>query len=123
VISGGFVVDVAAAIVTKIRNRPKAVARRAARTARKAKRPRQPDEAAGEFFQQENDDMDKAIVGALKSKLVWLGIVQIGYSLFETWANGGLNAEAVSTAISGVLTILFRAMTTTSLADKAKPSE
>jgi hypothetical protein len=59
------------------------------------------------------------LTGALKSKLVWLGIVQVGYSLFETWASGGLNAEAVSTAISGVLTIVFRAVTNTSLADKA----
>ena len=63
-----------------------------------------------------------SIKGALMSKLVWLGIVQIGYGLFEAWSSGTLNAESVSTAISGVLTIVFRAVTTNSLADKAKPA-
>lgn len=62
-----------------------------------------------------------AIVGALKSKLVWLGLLQIGYSLFEAYTAGGLNAEAVSTAISGALTIIFRATTSQSLAAKGAP--
>ena len=54
---GSLLVDIVAAAVKKIRNRPKAVARRAAKVARKAARPRQPDEAAGEFFP--NDEVKR----------------------------------------------------------------
>lgn len=50
---GSLLVDIVAAAVKKIRNRPKAVARRAAKQKRRAeKRGERPaDEAAGEFFQ------------------------------------------------------------------------
>lgn len=115
---GEFVVDIAAAAVKKIRNRPKAVARRAAKKAARGERPA--DEGTAEFFQPDEEVSMDAIKGALVSKLVWLGIVQILYGLFEAWTSGTLNAESVSTAISGVLTIVLRAVTTSSLADKAK---
>ncbi len=52
---GSLLVDIAAAAIKRIRNRPKAVARRAAKAARNAKRERQPDEAAGEFFQPDEE--------------------------------------------------------------------
>lgn len=76
------------------------------------------DEVLEDFHPVDEVSMD-AVKGALKSKLVWLGLVQLAYSLFETWANGGLNAEAVSTAIAGAMTIVFRAVTSKPLADKA----
>lgn len=78
------------------------------------------DEVLEDFNSTEDEVSMDAVKGALKSKLVWLGLAQLTYSLFETWANGGLNVESVSTAISGALTIVFRAMTTNSLADKAQ---
>lgn len=71
----------------------------------------------GSFQYDEGVAMD-AIKGGLKSKLVWLGIAQLAYSIFELWANGGLNAESASTAVSGALTIILRAVTTQSLAEK-----
>lgn len=70
-ISGQFLVDVVAAAVKKIRNRPKAVARRARKAARKAQRPHQPDEAAGEFF---TDDQE---VNMLKGKKTYLGLAAV----------------------------------------------
>ena len=97
---------------------PKFAARREIKRAlRKAER----EAAGGEFFtDEEGNDMNMdAIKGGLKSKLVWLGIVQLAYSIFKLWANDGLNAESASTAISGALTIVLRAVTTTSLAEKA----
>jgi hypothetical protein len=48
-LSGAFVVDVAASIVKKIRNRPKAVARRAAKAAQRAERRGELDEVAEDF--------------------------------------------------------------------------
>lgn len=90
------------------------------RREKKRQRKRDADAAGGEFFNLEDDEMGDAIKGAVKSKLVWLGLAQLAYSLFELWANGGLNAESASTAVAGALTILFRSLTTGSLADKAK---
>ena len=90
---------------------------------RKAKRGEAVTEEEYEILNTTQEDTQMgSLKGALMSKLVWLGLVQIGYSLFETWSSGGLNAEVVSTAISGVLTIIFRAMTDKSLADKSKPA-
>jgi hypothetical protein len=60
---GKLLVDIAHAAFQKIRNRPKAVARRAAKAARKAPRQRQPDEAAGEFFQ--TDEVREMLQGKL----------------------------------------------------------
>ena len=52
-INGELLVDIAAAAVKKIRNRPKAVARRAAKAARKAKRDGPQPDDSGEFFSVE----------------------------------------------------------------------
>lgn len=89
------------------------------RREKRQRRKRERDAAGGEFLPDDKeDDMGEQFFGALKSKTVWLGIAQILYSLFEAYSNGGLNAEAVTTAISGTLTVIFRARTSESLADK-----
>lgn len=60
---GSLLVDIVAAAVKKIRNRPKAVARRAAKAARKATRDGPADEIDEPFFNQEDASMnDKVIV-------------------------------------------------------------
>lgn len=119
---GSFVVDVAAAAVKKIRNRPKAVARREARAARKnARRGEQPpDEVAEDFNSTDEVSTMNAgsLKGAAKSKLMWLGFVQVAYGLFELWANGALTADSAGPVITGALTMVLRAITTESLADK-----
>jgi len=98
--AGAFAFGFLSAWIDRIRQR-----RRAKRAAKKG------------FVNQEVLTVD-SLKGALKSKLVWLGVAQLAYSLFETWANGGLNAEAVSTAVTGALTIIFRAVTTQPLSQK-----
>lgn len=57
--------------------------------------------------------------GALKSKTVWLGIAQLLWTAAQTYmAGGALTPDATATLITGILTILARAVTTTSLAAK-----
>jgi hypothetical protein len=92
-LSGEFVVDLAAAAVKKIRNRPKAVARRAAKAARKAARQRQPDEAAGEFFQSEEETT------MLEGKKTWIGIGLMGLGLvLSAFGIGECAPEAIAAA-------------------------
>jgi hypothetical protein len=70
-VSGEFVVDIAAAAVKKIRNRPKAVARRAAKAARKARRQRPLDEIDEPFFHDEKEpSMNWTLVIALAGSLL-----------------------------------------------------
>lgn len=118
--TGTFVVELGAAIVKKIRSRPKAVARRAARAARKAKRENPLDETAEEFNQQREDRSMDSLRGALTSKLIWLGVGQVVYGLFQLWASGDLSADTAGPVLSGALTIVLRAMTDQSLAEKSK---
>jgi hypothetical protein len=59
-----------------------------------------------------------AIKGAASSKLIWLGVAQLAYSLFELWINGTLSPETAAPAVTGLLTIVFRAMTGNTLAEK-----
>ena len=126
---GELIVDIVAAAVKKIRNRPKAVARRAAKAA-KRKREKMaswyaehghPLDEVSEDFNVPTDEVSMdAVKGAFRSKLVWLGVVQVAYGLFQLWANGELSPETAGPVVSGALTIMLRAITTSSLADKAK---
>lgn len=79
-----------------------------------------PDEILEEFNSPEEGMTMDSLKGAAKSKLVWLGVVQVLYGLFELWANGNLSADSAGPVISGALTIVLRAVTTQPLADKAK---
>lgn len=90
---GELLVDIAAAAIKKIRNRPKAVARRAAKAARKAKRPRQLDEASGEFFQP---DEDRTMLAGSKS---WIGIagMLVGF-LLSVFGIGECSPDAIAAA-------------------------
>lgn len=70
-LNGELLVDIAAAAVKKIRNRPKAVARRAAKAARKAKRDGPlPDADEGQFFTVEDQPMNWTLVIALLGSLL-----------------------------------------------------
>lgn len=53
--TASLLVDIAAAAIKKIRNRPKAVARRAAKAARKAKRAGPLPDDDGEFFSDDKE--------------------------------------------------------------------
>lgn len=55
---------------------------------------------------------------ALKSKTIWFGIAQLAGSLAVAAFNGGLTEAAVITFVTGVTTIILRALTDTPLADK-----
>lgn len=112
---GSFVVDVAAAAVKKIRNRPRAVARRARKAAQQ--------ELLLEVPKPEEVISMDAIKGGLKSKLVWLGLVQVAYGLFQLWATGALSVESAGPVVSGAFTMIFRAMTTQSLSAKGSAAE
>jgi hypothetical protein len=114
-----FLVDIVAAAVKKIRNRPKAVARRAQKAAKRSAK-QASDEVSEEFNQPVEDVSMDAVVGAFKSKLVWLGFMQVVYGIFQLWATGDLSPETAGPVVSGALTIVLRAITTGSLAEKAK---
>lgn len=59
------------------------------------------------------------LLKALKSKLVLLGLGQIGYSIFELWAQGGvIDGDVIQGALLGVATIVLRAVTTKPLNEK-----
>lgn len=90
------------------------------RKARRAQRKAERDGAGGEFLvpTEEDEEMGDSIIGALKSKLVWLGIVQLVWSAAQSYMAGTFTAEAAATTVSGVLTIVFRAMTNKPLAEK-----
>jgi hypothetical protein len=59
-----------------------------------------------------------AINGGARSKLIWLGLAQMGYTFLELWLNGTLSPETAAPAVTGLLTIVFRAMTGETLAEK-----
>ena len=66
----------------------------------------------------EENGMD-SIKGALLSKLVWLGIGQIVWGLAQIYLSGGtFEPGAVTTAVLGIVTILFRAVTNKPLTEK-----
>jgi hypothetical protein len=79
-----------------------------------------PDEILEEFNSQPDEVSMDALKGAVKSKLMWLGLAQVLYGLVQLWANGMLTVESAGPVLGGVLTMWFRAVTTDSLADKAK---
>lgn len=63
--------------------------------------------------------MGKLIVGALKSKTVWFGIAQlVGTAVQVYMANGSLTPEATTTLVTGIGTIVLRAVTDKPLAQK-----
>jgi hypothetical protein len=49
---------------------------------------------------------------------VWFGIGQLAFSFGTAVAAGGLTEVALTTFVTGVVTILLRAVTTTPLAEK-----
>jgi len=55
------------------------------------------------------------------SRLVWLGILQIGASVATAIASGGLTTPVAAAAISGALTIILRATTTQALGAPEPP--
>lgn len=65
----------------------------------------------------EVQDVD-ALKGAFVSKTVWLGLMQLLASGFMSWSNGTLTLESAVPLVSGVLTIVARAVTDKSLAAK-----
>lgn len=115
-----LLVDIAYQAFERVRNRPKAVAKRAAKAARKAAKQPQPDEGAGEFFQSDEGVSMDAVKGALKSKLVWLGFVEALLGLTHAVANGGVTEEAIGAFGAAVATVALRAVTSQSLADKGR---
>lgn len=79
-----------------------------------------PDEIVEDFHSQPDEDISMdTLKGAAKSKLVWLGVAQVAYGLFQLWATGMLTAESAGPVVAGALTVVFRAVTSKSLADKA----
>ena len=76
----------------------KRAARKAKRTARRAKRDRQPDEAAGEFFQPEED---KAMLTGYKT---YLGIATAGVGfVLGLFGIGDSEASTLAAQIIGAL--------------------
>lgn len=56
--------------------------------------------------------------GALKSKTVWFGIAQLAFSFGTAVAMGGVTEASVLTFVTGVTTILLRAVTDKPLSAK-----
>src|SRR5438045_3266142 len=60
-----------------------------------------------------------ALKGALKSRLVWLGLAQIAYGLFNMWATGqAITPDSIGPLLTGAATVWLRALTTGTLASK-----
>lgn len=58
-------------------------------------------------------------LGALKSKTVWFGVAQLIWSAAQVYmASGTLTPDAITTLVTGIGTLLFRAMTSQPLAQK-----
>lgn len=92
-----------------------------AKARRQSKRAARKAAKRGEFIQpvKESEMLSNLFsLGALKSKLVWLGIAQIVWSVVQAYLGGTFDAQTLSTAGSGILTILFRAVTNSSLSEK-----
>lgn len=83
--------------------------RRIRRAVRKARRGK-------EFL--ETEEMEEMNWGALRSKTVWFGILQLLFSAGSAIAAGGASEEAVITLITGVATIVLRAVTDKPLSAK-----
>lgn len=79
-----------------------------------------PDEIREEFNSPPEEVRMDAVKGALKSRLIWLGLAQIVYGLVQLWANGMLTIESAGPVLGGAVTVWLRALTNESLADKAK---
>jgi len=80
-----------------------------------------PDEILEPFNSQPDEEVSMdALKGALKSKLIWLGVAQVLYGLVQLWANGMLTIDSAGPVVSGALTMVLRAVTKESLAEKAK---
>ena len=72
--------------------------------------------AGGEFLTQ---DEDKQMFQALKSKTVLFGILTSAWGVVQVFlAAGDFSREAIVALVSGVVIIVLRAVTTTSLAQK-----
>ena len=78
-----------------------------------------PDEVAEPFNSTDEDVSMDALKGALKSKLIWLGLAQVVYGLVQLWATGMLTIESAGPVVSGAVTMILRAVTKESLAEKA----
>lgn len=103
-ISADFVVELAAAAVKKIRNRPKAVARRAAKAAKRAKRDGPLPDDSGEFL-----DSDQEVSAGMSGLKTYTGLVVTAIGLVLGWlgvgdADGSLAAQ-IAAALDQVLTV------------------
>ena len=110
-------------IVFGIRNLAGVIRRRRARKAMESWHEEHggpPDEILEDFNSQPDEVSMDALKGAAKSKLMWLGLAQIIYGLVQLWATGMLTIESAGPVVSGAVTMWLRAITTQSLADKAK---
>jgi hypothetical protein len=87
---------------------------------RRAKRAEHPDEIVEDFNSQPDEVSMDAVKGALRSRLIWLGVAQVVYGLVQLWADGMLTIESAGPVLGGAVTIWLRAVTKDSLADKAK---
>lgn len=87
---------------------------------RKRKKGQPVDEVAEDFNSPREDVSMDSLKGALKSKLIWFGLAQAAYGIIQLWATGTLTVESVGPVLSGAITVWLRAVTTGSLADKAK---
>jgi hypothetical protein len=91
------------------------------RKANKAEKRDQPPDATIEDFNSQPDEVSMdAVKGALRSRLIWLGLAQVVYGLVQLWADGMLTIESAGPVLGGAVTIWLRAVTKDSLADKAK---
>jgi hypothetical protein len=79
-----------------------------------------PDEILEDFNSQPDEVSMDAVKGALRSRLIWLGLAQVVYGLVQLWADGMLTIESAGPVLGGAVTIWLRAVTKDSLADKAK---
>lgn len=77
-----------------------------------------PDEILEEFNSLPDEVSMGALKGAVKSKLMWLGLAQVLYGLIQLWANGMLTIESAGPVLGGVLTMWFRAVTDKPLSAK-----
>lgn len=116
---GSLLVDIAAAAIKKIRNRPKAVARRARKSARKAAA-NPPDEIDEPFFQT---DKETPMLNGYKT---YLGIAAALLGVVLGWL--GIGETEASTLASQIVGALDQVLTVGGLAlaaygrAKAKPA-
>jgi len=119
-IDGELLVDIAAAAVAKIRNRPKAVARRAAKAARKARRNGPLPDDPGESFDTDEPG------GSMNGYKTYSGIVVALIGVVLGWlgvgdTEAGTLASQIGGALDQVLTIGGLVLAAYGRA-KAKPS-